>query len=160
MGTLRFAIISPFFLLSSAFAPVITPTDPSVFETAMLEEVNRLRQSGCQCGDDYFPPVPALRWDARLAKAARAHAADMKSSNRMSHTGSDGSTIGQRARRAGYAWSMIGENVAWGYSDIPSVVEGWKNSDGHCRNMMKKEYVHLGAAQYGVYWVQEFGVPR
>ncbi|MBK6947735.1 MAG: CAP domain-containing protein [Haliscomenobacter sp.] len=163
MKNIRFGIIAPLFLLPLAFLSVSTPSlkpDPSAFETQMLAEVNQIRQSGCQCGDRYFPPVPAVTWDARLAKAARMHAADMKARNRMSHTGSDGSTIGQRARRAGYPWSMVGENIAWGYTDIPSVVDGWKTSDGHCRNMMTKEYVHLGAARYGTYWVQDFGVPR
>lgn len=163
METIRVAIIAPLFLLPPAFLPVSTPSvkpDPSAFEVQMLAEVNQLRLSGCRCGDKHYPPVPALTWDVRLAKAAKLHAADMSASNRMSHTGSNGSTMGQRAHRAGYLWSMVGENVAWGYSDIPSVVDGWKNSPGHCHNMMTKGYVHLGAARHGTYWVQDFGAPR
>ncbi len=126
----------------------------------MLAAVNTLRQTGCTCGDKQMPPAEPLRWNELLARAARAHAADMSNGQFFSHTGSDGSSVAIRASKAGYKWSWIGENIAIGYSTISEVVDGWRSSPGHCRNMMNPYFYEMGAARNGAYWVQVFGSSR
>ena len=56
----------------------------------------------------------ALVYDMRLEAAARAHGQDMAARGFFSHTGSDGSDIGDRLRRAGYAFCFGAENIAAG----------------------------------------------
>ena len=34
---------------------------------------------------------------------------------------------------AGYAWRAVAENIAWGYSDVTAVVQGWKDSPATVR---------------------------
>ena len=127
------------------------------FRRAVLREVNALRAAGCRCGLQRMRPVPPLTWNAQLAQAAAAHAEDLRRHDRMGHTGSDGSSVSERARRTGYRWSYIGENVAWNYPSPQAVVQGWKESPGHCRNLMNPGFREMGAAEAGAYTVQVLG---
>ena len=130
------------------------------WQQQMLEEVNRLRQSGCRCGTDSMPPAPQLSWNDTLALAADAHAKDMYDRQYFDHIDPDGSSPIQRAIRAGYSGTYIGENIAKGYSSVSAVMQAWKNSESHCKAMMDGIYREMGAATVHSYWVQEFGTPR
>jgi uncharacterized protein YkwD len=87
--------------------------------------------------------------------------------NFFSHTGSDGLTVGDRVRNAGYDWSAVGENIAAGQQTINTVMMVWLESPGHCANIMRPIYTEFGAASYSVYgsdysiyWTQVFARPR
>ncbi len=127
---------------------------------AMLELVNAARAEPRTCGDTRFPPARPLRLEARLSAAAQAHSDDMRRMGAMTHVGSDGSSVVQRAERQGYPWSRLAENVAWGYEDVGEVVAGWLASPGHCRNIMGADYVELGVGVAGTFWTQVFGAQR
>lgn len=104
-----------------------------------------------------------LRSDARLGTAAQRHSEDQARRGRMSHTGSDGSSAGDRIRRAGYVWRSWAENVAHGYSSPEAVVAGWMNSPGHRRNILSANVdtgvgVAIGA-DGRTYWTQVFATP-
>jgi uncharacterized protein YkwD len=129
-------------------------------QTAILEEVNSLRRSGCKCGEETMPPVPDLTWNKQLEQAAIRHVKDMDKNDLFGHAGSDGSQPDERITDAGYHWLVCGENVAFGYSSVKDAVNGWKNSPGHCRNIMDAEFKEFGAAQAGIFWVQDFGRAR
>lgn len=100
---------------------------------------------------------------ATLGTAAQAHSADQAAARTMTHTGSDGSTLGTRAERAGYrGWNGLGENVAYGYTSVEAVMSGWMASPGHKANLLNTAYTHVGvgraSASNGVdYWTQDFG---
>jgi uncharacterized protein YkwD len=99
---------------------------------------------------------------AKLTRAAQDHSKDMASHRNMSHTGSDGSSPGDRITRAGYSWSTYGENVAHGYTSPESVMAGWMASPGHKRNILNCAFkeIGVGLAQPGDYWTQDFGTAR
>ncbi|MGW3660417.1 CAP domain-containing protein [Streptomyces sp. NPDC005151] len=103
-----------------------------------------------------------LAVNAKLTKAAQDHSKDMADHRNMSHTGSDGSSPGDRITRAGYHWSAYGENVAYGYSTPGSVMEAWMTSPGHKRNILDCTFkeIGIGLAQPGHYWTQDFGTAR
>src|SRR4051812_22644958 len=48
------------------------------------------------------PAQPPLAWNPSLADAAQQHSQDMADHNFQSHSGSDGSDPGGRARKSGY----------------------------------------------------------
>ena len=123
----------------------------------MLKLLNSLRQNGCQCGDKYYNPVPAVSWNDLLEKAAYNHSADMYQNDYFSHTAPDGSNGGVRIQQTGYNWMTYGENIAMGYKNERETVEGWLGSPGHCKNIMNKSFKEMGAARVGNYWTQEFG---
>lgn len=96
---------------------------------------------------------------AELDSAALRHSRDMALGNFMSHTGSDGSSAGERIQAAGYDWSSYGENVAAGFATAESVVAAWMNSPSHRDNILGAHFRHLGVAaafqatsRYGYYW--------
>ncbi|WP_328770120.1 CAP domain-containing protein [Streptomyces sp. NBC_00286] len=97
--------------------------------------------------------------NAKLTKAAQNHSQDMADHKNMSHTGSDGSDMGERLARVGYNFRSAGENVAAGYGTPESVMDGWMNSPGHKANILNCGFKELGIglAQPGNYWTQNFG---
>jgi uncharacterized protein YkwD len=101
----------------------------------------------------------ALTVNAKLTKAAQSHSDDMSDNESMSHTGSDGSSPGDRITRAGYDWRTYGENVAYGYPTPESVMAGWMSSPGHKANILNCAFkeIGVGLAQDGYYWTQDFG---
>jgi uncharacterized protein YkwD len=105
-----------------------------------------------------MPPVSIVVWNDQLAKAAFDHSVDMKTNNYFSHTGLDNSDPGQRITAAGYTWHAYGENIANGYTSEQAVIDGWLNSEGHCRNMMNADFKDMGVGRDGNYWTQEFGI--
>ncbi len=135
----------------------------------MLAAVNARRRSGASCGSKgSFAAAPDLSWNAALAQAALAHSDDMVSRNFFDHTGSSGSSPGDRITAAGYPWRGWGENIAAGQGSVAEVVDGWMKSDGHCANLMNPAYKDIGVAcvsgnagtRYASYWTQDFGTPR
>lgn len=129
----------------------------NVNQANLLQLVNNVRQTGCTCGSTAMPPVAVVSWNDQLATAALNHSNDMNSNNYFSHTGSNGSTAGERITSTGYAWKAYGENIAKGYPNEQAVIDGWLNSEGHCKNIMSSLFKEMGVARAGSYWSQEFG---
>jgi uncharacterized protein YkwD len=126
----------------------------------MVRLVNQARQKGVYCGGQWQKPVSKIKWDDKLEKAASDKSYDMYKNNYFEHTSPEGQTLADRLKTINYAWKTIGENLALGPVSVKQSVENWLKSDGHCRNIMKPNYTHLGAAQYGTYWTQVFATPR
>ena len=127
----------------------------------MLQEVNKFRSKRCKCGAKKYKSAPKLIWDAKLEQAAKRHAEDMCKVKKLNHTGSDKSTVAMRVTDENFIWTLVGENIAEGYPDVITVVDGWMNSPGHCKNIMNPEFTHIGAAvrRDGKYWVQVLATP-
>lgn len=100
-----------------------------------------------RCGFQMFAAAGPLQWNDDLARAARAHSADMAATGQLSHTGSRGEDLGQRVRNAGYQPRAWGENVAYGQPDPEAALAAWLDSPGHCRNIMDPAYREFGAGR-------------
>jgi uncharacterized protein YkwD len=98
--------------------------------------------------------------DDALTDAALGHSRDQSERGEMGHEGSDGSRVGDRATEAGYQWRSIGENVASGTTSPQRAMELWMESSGHRENILDCKFQHIGVAQVGGYWTQDFGRPR
>jgi uncharacterized protein YkwD len=142
---------------------VSQPVKPQAGDTTgldgplMLQLVNNVRKTGCKCGTTDMPAVSPLTWNATLAQVAFDHSKDMNTNNYFSHTGLDGSSPGDRITAAGYSWSSYGENIAYNFPDEASVMNGWLQSEGHCKNIMGASFIEMGAGRSGAYWTQDFG---
>ncbi|HET7721395.1 MAG TPA: CAP domain-containing protein, partial [Acidimicrobiales bacterium] len=116
----------------------------------MKSLINDRRATGTKCGATQMPPVPALRVNRALNVAAQKHADDMASKNFFSHTGSDGSTVGQRVTQSGYQWSAVGENIAAGTNttSVGAAVNQLWTSEPHCKNFISPKFTewHAGRA--------------
>ncbi len=99
-----------------------------------------------------------LEVSGTLTRAAATHAADMARKDYFSHVGADGSGIGDRARRAGYGFCFIAENIAKGQSDLDSVLAGWAGSSGHRKNMLAPDAESVALVEApGRIWVMMLG---
>ena len=131
----------------------------------MVDLVNERRAVNQDCGSEgQFAPVPPVAANHRLACAARRHSLDMAQRGYFSHVDPDGVAPDTRILATGYQPRARGENIAAGAATPLMVVNGWMESDGHCRNIMDATFTELGVGyivdettQYRRYWTQAFG---
>jgi uncharacterized protein YkwD len=125
----------------------------------LLREMNRVR------AEHKLAPLAA---DHRLMQAAQRHTEDMARNIRLDHQGSDGSRLGERVKRAGYAYMLVAENIAAGYATAAQTVKSWLDSPLHRNNLLDPEirdagvgYVFRaadpGAKSFRYYWTANFG---
>jgi uncharacterized protein YkwD len=133
----------------------------------ILKMTNEARTKPRSCGTQKYGTAPPLKWDEKLAVSALSHSRDMAKRNYFSHEAKDGSKVDARAKREGYNWRRIGENIATGQGSAKQVVSGWLASPGHCANIMNRNFTEMGAAyavnpqsDTTIYWTQVFGTPR
>lgn len=92
-----------------------------------------------------------LRHNARLAKAARAHARDMVRRDYFAHTAPGGVSFVDRIMRQDYVrprqgWAL-GENLAWGSYRLATpqeIVRSWMRSPGHRANILSPRFREIG----------------
>ncbi|SER96958.1 Cysteine-rich secretory protein family protein [Gracilibacillus ureilyticus] len=100
--------------------------------------------------------VSTLQWDEKASIAAKAHSTDMKKQNYFSHYRLNGDGLQERLLEAGAYYFSAGENIAAHYVDVPAVMHGWLNSEGHREALLKEDYTHLGVGVYRLYYTQNF----
>lgn len=109
----------------------------------VLELVNDARKAaGC----------PPLTVDPKVVAAAQEYANDTTTN----HTGSDGSSIQDRLKKAGATFNASAENIAWGSGDEKVHVDGWLESAGHAGNIKNCSFTKTGVAVSGNRIVQVF----
>jgi uncharacterized protein YkwD len=130
----------------------------------MLSLVNQFRAMGGQCGSDYFAPTDPLVLNEMLNTASLKHAQDMANQNYFDHASLDGRTPWDRMEAEGYFGSAYGENIAAGRATSNETFVQWRDSPGHCSNMLSPNFTELGVGYYANpntpythYWVQNFG---
>jgi uncharacterized protein YkwD len=94
-----------------------------------------------------------VRSDSRLAQAAHDFAAYIAKTENLEHD-ADGSTPPDRAKKRGYNYCMIAENLASEYSSAgftaealaSNIVRGWSESTSHRLNMLQPDVTEAGIA--------------
>ncbi len=87
-----------------------------------------------------------LKLNASLTEAAKAHSRDLAKWDRISHYGSDGSNPWDRVKRTGYKPKLAAENVGTGQVSFDEVLVGWKESEGHNKNLLIADAREMGLA--------------
>lgn len=109
--------------------------------------------------------VGALAANQLLTQCARLHSENQAKQQKMAHE-LDGKTAADRVKAIGYLYSNMGENVAYGDNPVPvrKIFEGWMNSEGHRKNILKTEFTEIGigvgSKDGKKYYTQVFGRPR
>ena len=89
----------------------------------------------------------ALRHDRRLSRAARRYSNSMVRQGFFAHVSPQGSTLGQRARNAGYRGSKLGETIGWASGTLATpaaIVQAWMDSPPHRSIIMDGSFRKLG----------------
>lgn len=105
--------------------------------------------------------ISAVYWNynSNLQKAAEIRAQEIASF--FSHQRSDGSDYLTVVNQCGVRYSACGENIAMGTNlDAEGAMNLWRNSKGHLKNMVNRNFSEVGIAAYrvgeNIYWVQLF----
>lgn len=109
-----------------------------------------------------------LNLNSQLTTSAQLKANDMVDKNYWSHVAPDGTQPWHWFEQAGYAYTIAGENLAYGFNTGAEVTTAWMNSEAHKANIMG-DYADIGfgiasSGQYqdGAYTVvvAHYGKPR
>jgi uncharacterized protein YkwD len=130
------------------------PFTPTADEKTLVDLTNKERQKN---------DLPPLKPNAKLFEAARAHSANMAKQKELKHE-LDGKDFATRVKEAGYAYGRVGENIAMGPKDFPTVMRLWMESPAHKANILNKDYTEVGIGiardSEGVpYYTQVFAAP-
>ena len=100
----------------------------SATEPDVVQDFKNFKVDLVKLASDFatISPAPPLSMNANLTAAARLHSQDMLANQFQGHTGSKGSTTGDRITTQGYVWSAYGENV---FSNARSVGHGHAGFD-------------------------------
>jgi len=139
----------------TAAAPASAASRYNTTESRIFDLINaERRRQGLQ----------PLVYNPQLDRMAKIQAANMARFQKMSHNLPESSvpTLGDRARYVGYMFGRLEENIALGYPNAESVVQGWMGSAGHRRNILDGNVVETGigiarSSAGGLYFCQVFG---
>lgn len=142
---------------STASAACAAPAQGNAWEADVLQRVNNERRNA---------GLAPVRYSAMLEQQAAAYACELIEYHFFAHVNPvTRSTLADRADEFGYAYWVIGENLAAGQTTPAKVMEDWMNSPGHRENILNPDFTELGVSvrvggDHDIYWVQEFGRPR
>lgn len=132
-------------------------------QKAAIQYINQIRQTNTDCGQYGTKQAgPTMSVDAELERAAQAYAERMAEKGFFAHEDPyDGSDFVERVDRTNYRGTVLGENLSRGLrQSAKRMVQGWKNSDSHCRVMANPDATELGlglahpdSSKYDNYWV-------
>ena len=156
----------------------------SDLEKDIILEMNMARSNPKQYAETYINPnqgtfarecyaelrqsknLPVLQPKRGLSQAAKDHAADTGPKGIIGHTGSDGSSLGDRINRYGTWRSGAAENISYGYNTAREIVlqlliDDGVEDRGHRRNIMNANTRFVGVAagshaKYRFMCVQDF----
>ena len=143
----------------------------AALEDDVLALANEQRAEGGSCGGQSFPPSDPLVMDDLLRDVAREFSTAMAEEQFFDHVDPGGSDPFDRMEAAGFKGDLPwGENIAAGYPDAATVMDGWMASPGHCANLLEPGFGAIGIGYYFLeedpaaaqhYWTQDFaGSPQ
>lgn len=111
--------------------------------------------------------LPPLVHNEQLDQMAKIQAQNMAHFRKMAHVIPEARlpTLADRARYVAYRYGRLAENVALGYPDAETVVQGWMTSRGHRTNILNSAVAETGigiarSSTGGFYYCQVFGRRR
>jgi uncharacterized protein YkwD len=159
----RLASVVAGLLLASPLTAADTPDVPKAVQL-VLDRTNEFRK-----GEKREP----VKVNPELTKTAEYFANFMAENDKYGHE-ADGSTPAERAKKHGYDYCLVLENIAWqsnsdGFTTESlggGFVKGWQESPPHRKNMLDPDVTETGVAialseKSGRYYaVQMFGRPK
>lgn len=175
MSAIRFSLVAVAIALVPMSASSLTVrSDRTVVQVAAAggarcEGTSRAANSAAAAattGQRKSGGLPPVRANARLAKAAAAHACDMARRGLMAHHGSTTKGPAQRVKALGYKPAITAENIAAGPFSLGQVLGIWNHSPGHQRNIMLPNIREVGIGRAvaadgkTVFWAAVYSAPR
>lgn len=146
-------------LPDSSSAPALQPTtlSPTLkVGSAELDLLNRTNALRAQSG------LSPYQMKNHLNAAAQRHSQDMANTGNVSHTGSDGSNVKQRAMDTGYGDWPVGENVFGGVSTVDDAWQFWSSDPDYRNSLLSTQFLDVGinvarGKSNTLYYTMDFG---
>lgn len=90
--------------------------------------------------------LPALKENPQLDYAARQKAQNMLDYDYFAHQSPSGVSPWHWFKTVGYNYKLAGENLAIGFLDSEEVVQAWKDSPSHRKNLLNPDFQEIGIA--------------
>lgn len=129
-----FGLVSILFITHMRASQVLGSSE-GIGNSSLLAATNTARQAGHE---------PQLAENTLLMRAAQAKADDMVRRDYWSHTTPDGKQPWSFIDKTGYKYQVVGENLAYGFSNSDEVIRGWLNSPSHRENLLSGDYHDVG----------------
>lgn len=141
-------------LLALLWPMAASAQSPDQTALELAQNINAYRQA---------QGLPSFSAQPALTGAAAEQAASMAAAVSITHTGLDGSTVYERAARAGYAGQVI-EVIYAGPNGPSAVLEWWRNAELAASTLLNPSYQEMGiGAATGsdgwTYWAVVLGIP-
>ncbi|WP_409276205.1 CAP domain-containing protein [Neobacillus sp. SCS-31] len=138
-------------------APKQTPAKQQTAPTAGISQMAQqvIDLTNVQRQQNGLPPLKA---DTKLSGVALKKSQDMQQKNYFSHTSPTYGSPFDMMRDFGVTYTSAGENIAMGQRTPEEVVQAWMNSEGHRKNILNRDFTHIGVGfeQSGYHWTQMF----
>lgn len=96
-------------------------------------------------------------YNEKLENIAKNYAKQMFEEKYFEHIDKSGKNIGVRALEGDYDYQIVLENLWKWQKSIDEVMNDWKKSSSHNKNILNSKVEEIGIGFYGNYWVQVFG---
>ncbi len=159
-----------FAVMQASAAPYIAPLSTSSAKTvssSSLSSLDLLRNDLLKLVNAERAKVkaPALKKNLLLQKAAQQHADDMGKRNYLSHTSPEKKTPVDRIKATGYLTpctkclltTRYAENIGSGQKTAIDIVNAWKKSAEHRKNILDAGLRETGIGYSNGKWVMVFG---
>lgn len=133
-------------LAASGCPDNISCSGTDLLEKEMAELVNADRLDPANQAETAGHELP-LRWDPRLAQAARVHSEIMALRRALSHNDPNGDSPVERVYRAGIQWVAMGENIAQNVAVTTAeaaLMNEPRFQPNHRGNILSKKYNCIG----------------
>lgn len=135
-------------------SPPPRPSAPPPAPPAVGVQVNGFEQSVIEATNDFRRSrgLSSLQPSVTLIRIAQGHARNMARQDRFGDSDRnghvlDGHDVEYRIRAGGYAFGRVAENVGYQRNrpdPVASMMQGWRESTGHRRNMLLDEVTQIG----------------
>jgi uncharacterized protein YkwD len=144
--------------LSTGASACIVPSNADALQAEVLANLNAQRKAH---------GLSQFKLNTKLDKAAQGHACDNAARRSYSHDSSNGDTLANRLRKAGYRYRAAAENTGRGFGTGTRAVEWWMNSEKHRGNILYPRVKEVGigialsaAPDNKLHWVINFGTSK
>jgi uncharacterized protein YkwD len=145
----------------------VPPQEPAMYRSMVAPGAQVDGQTAAEMVSGYRANngLGPVAFDPELTRIALDHSRAMAARGQVSHDAGRG-PLDARARRQGYRYSRIAENVAGGYHTLAEAFSGWRESAGHRKNMLMPSAARIGVAvaqapghKYKVFWTMVVAEP-
>jgi len=145
------SVITPVSQVISYTSPLITEPDlNSNFILSNNDNLEILKYTNLEREKISVSPLKA---NATLNNIASLRVDDLFTNQYFEHNSPDGQSASDLAKKLGYNYFLIGENLALGnFNGDEEIVTAWMESPGHKANILNEKYKELGVAvKEGIY---------